>query len=111
MKRFDSADGSAPFICAAEGDETAKAVVEQYVTYVGAGIVNFVNIFAPEVVLIGGGVSNAGEALIGPLNDYVRENRFGGHRSPTCPVRRAALGGDAGIIGAAYLDVESETIK
>ena len=73
MKRFDSADGSAPFICAAEGDETAKAVVEQYVTYVGAGIVNFVNIFAPEVVLIGGGVSNAGEALIGPLNDDVDE--------------------------------------
>ena len=70
MKRFNPADGSAPFICAAEGDETAKAVVEQYITYVGAGIVNFVNIFAPEVVLIGGGVSNAGEALIGPLNDY-----------------------------------------
>lgn len=74
MKRFNPADGSAPFICAAEGDETAKAVVEQYITYVGAGIVNFVNIFAPEVVLIGGGVSNAGEALIGPLNDYVRAN-------------------------------------
>ena len=60
MKRFNPADGSAPFICAAEGDETAKAVVEQYITHVGAGIVNFVNIFAPEVVLIGGGVSNAG---------------------------------------------------
>lgn len=60
MKRFNPADGSAPFICAAEGDETAKAVVKQYITYVGAGIVNFVNIFAPEVVLIGGGVSNAG---------------------------------------------------
>lgn len=106
MKRFNPADGSAPFICAAEGDETAKAVVEQYITYVGAGIVNFVNIFAPEVVLIGGGVSNAGEALIGPLNDYVRANRYGGHRAPTCPIRRAALGGDAGIIGAAYLDFE-----
>ena len=106
MKRFNPADGSAPFICAAEGDETAKAVVEQYITYVGAGIVNFVNIFAPEVVLIGGGVSNAGDALIRPLNDYVQANRFGGRRSPTCPVRRAALGGDAGIIGAAYLDWE-----
>ena len=106
MKRFNPADGSAPFICAAEGDETAKAVVEQYITYVGAGIVNFVNIFAPEVVLIGGGVSNAGESLIGPLNDYVRANRYGGHRAPTCPIRRAALGGDAGIIGAAYLDFE-----
>ena len=106
MKRFHPADGSAPFICAAEGDETAKAVVEQYITYVGAGIVNFVNIFAPEVVLIGGGVSNAGDALIRPLNDYVQANRFGGRRSPTCPVRRAALGGDAGIIGAAYLDWE-----
>ena len=106
MKRFNPADGSAPFICAAEGDETAKTVVEQYITYVGAGIVNFVNIFAPEVVLIGGGVSNAGEALIGPLNDYVRANRYGGHRAPTCPIRRAALGGDAGIIGAAYLDFE-----
>ena len=59
-----------------------------------------------KVVLIGGGVSNAGEALIGPLNDYVRANRYGGHRAPTCPIRRAALGGDAGIIGAAYLDFE-----
>ena len=106
MKRFDPADGSAPFVCAAEGDETAKAVVEQYITYVGAGLVNFINIFAPEVVLIGGGVSNAGEALIGPLNEYVRQNRYGGRRSPTCEVRRAALGGDAGIIGAAYLDWE-----
>ena len=106
MKRFDPADGSAPFVCAAEGDETAKAVVEQYITYVGAGLVNFINIFAPEVVLIGGGVSNAGEALIGPLNEYVRQNRYGGRRSPTCEVRRAALGGDAGIIGAAYLDRE-----
>lgn len=47
MKRFNPADGSAPFICAGGGDETAKAVVEQYITYVGAGIVNFVNILRP----------------------------------------------------------------
>ena len=86
------------FIGALTGTHVAKTI--------GAGIVNFVNIFAPEVVLIGGGVSNAGEALIGPLNDYVRANRYGGHRAPTCPIRRAALGGDAGIIGAAYLDFE-----
>ena len=61
MKRFHPADGSAPFICAAEGDETAKAVVEQYITYVGAGIVNFVNIFAPDAMVLdcgcGGGAN------------------------------------------------------
>lgn len=106
MKRFPPEDGSAVFLCAAEGDETAKAVAAQYIEYVGAGITNFVNIFSPEMILIGGGVSNAGDALLQPLNDYVRRNRYGGARMPTCPIRRAELGGDAGIIGAAYLGCE-----
>lgn len=106
MCRFDPADGSAVFICAAEGDATAQAVKEQYITYLGEGLVNFVNIFAPEVILIGGGVSNAGDDLILPLADYVREHRYGGSSMPTCEIRRATLGGDAGIIGAAYLGSE-----
>lgn len=103
MSRFEPADGSAPFVCAAEGDAAAAEVVEKYTSYVGAGVTNFVNIFAPEIVVLGGGVSNAGDALTVPVEEYVHTHRYGGRRVLTCPVRRAMLGADAGIIGAAYL--------
>lgn len=106
MKRFLPEDGRAPFLAAAEGDPAAIGVRDQYIAYVGAGICNFVNIFAPEVVLLGGGVSNAGDELIAPLNEYVRQNRYGGAGMPTCLIKRATLGGDAGIIGAAFLGSE-----
>ena len=101
MKRFNPADGSAPFICAAEGDETAKAVVEQYITYVGAGIVNFVNIFAPEVVLIGGGVSAQQKLLIAPIAAKVKASVMPAF-AEGLEIRAAQLHNDAGMVGAVY---------
>ena len=48
------------------GDETGKAVVDQYIEYVGVGVVNMINVFQPEVLCIGGAISKEGDRLLQP---------------------------------------------
>lgn len=86
------------------GDETAKAVCELYVSYLGRGIVNLINIFQPEMLCIGGGVSNEEDsALLHPLQKIVERERFSQYCEKQTRVVKAQLGNDAGIIGAAFL--------
>ena len=86
-----------------QGDETAKKVIHNWLEYVGCGIANVVNTFEPEVVCIGGGVSNQGEVLLAPVRAYVERET---HNITTgrCPeIRACVLRNDAGVIGAAAL--------
>jgi len=85
------------------GDEAAAEAVARYEAYLGEAMTNLVNLFRPEKILIGGGVSGQGEALTGPLNDYVRAHCFGGDCSYVTRVDTASLGNLAGMIGAAAL--------
>jgi len=100
-------DGRTAFDCARMGDEAAKRVVEQYIRYVAAGIGSQINVFRPEAVLIGGGISAEGDHLIKPLNEMVGEYVFAFKQVGAPPILKASLGNDAGIIGAAYLDAVS----
>jgi glucokinase len=99
--------GKTVFLAAERGDAAAERVVAEYIGYLGAGLVSIVNIFRPEVVLVGGGVSHAGDALMAPLQRYVQQHSFGSRYVDAPPVRRAALGNDAGIIGAAMLSAHN----
>lgn len=92
------------------GDETAKAVVAQYEEYLGETIVNFVNIFRPEMLLLGGGISGEGKNLTDPMNEYVRKHCFGGGKSYVTRVETATLGNQAGIIGAAALCLSAPAV-
>ncbi len=85
-----------------EGDAAGREVVEIYTKYLAAGIVDMINIFQPEMLLIGGGISNEGDALLVPLMEHVRRDRFS-RDVPQTRIERATLGNDAGIIGAAML--------
>ena len=96
-------DGRAIYAAAAAGDAAARAVTERYAAWVGVGLVNLINALYPEIVLIGGGISGAGEALLTPLRRYVREHFFLADPALVPELGCAALGGDAGIIGAAAL--------
>ena len=69
----------------------------------GEAIVDYVNIFRPDVVLLSGGVCNQGERLTKPLNAYIRQYCFGGEKAFIPEVRCATLGSHAGVIGAANL--------
>ena len=96
-------DGRKIYEAAAAGDETAKAVTDKYAEYVGVGLVGLINAVAPEIVLLGGGVSGAGEMLLAPVRRYVRMHAFLKEPALLPDIRAAKLGNDAGIIGAAAL--------
>ena len=78
------------------GDEAAKEVYDKYVHYLATGLTNIVNIFQPEVISLGGGISNEGQSLIDALEPQIHAEQYG-------QIRIAKLGNDAGIIGAATL--------
>lgn len=85
------------------GDETLRRVVDQYISHLGTGLVNIVNIFRPQLILIGGGISGQGETLLAPLREKMKEGCFGKEKGELPEIKIAALGNKAGIIGAASL--------
>lgn len=89
--------GRTAFELMRRGDEAAREAVEEYIDYLATGTANLINLFSPDAIIIGGGVSNEGEALFAPLREKVAECLF----SDTTPIVRASLGSDAGIVGAA----------
>jgi len=100
-------DAKTCFNFAAKKDAAAIEVINSYVSYLAAGISTLVALFRPEVVIIGGGVSNAGDKLIKPLNKKLCTLTFAAGEIGVPPVIRAALGSNAGIIGAAMLPLHS----
>ena len=95
--------GKLVFDCRDAGDKVAESVVRRYLKYVGIGLVNYANIFYPEVLIIGGGISNQGDKIIKPLQRYVSRNVYGAEYNPKIKVACATLKNDAGIVGAACL--------
>ncbi len=85
---------------AAEGDGLALEVVRDTAKYLGAGVANLVNIFNPEIVVICGGVTLAGERLFGPLRQEVARRAFK-PAVQACRIMPGELTGTAGVIGAA----------
>lgn len=86
------------------GDAAAKEVVDKYIYYVSVGVTNIVNTFQPDVVCIGGGISNEGENLLGPVRKYVEAERYTKYSKKQTKICKAVLGNDAGIIGAALVE-------
>lgn len=85
------------------GDATAKQVVDDYLKYLAAGITNTINIFQPDVLCIGGGVCNEGDALLVPVKELVAKEVYTRNSKKNTEIVIAKLGNDAGIIGAAFL--------
>ncbi len=85
------------------GDEVAKEVYDKYISYLANGIASVVNVFQPEVISLGGGISNEGQSLIDALDPLVKKEQYGDGIVKTAELRIAKLKNDAGIIGAAAL--------
>lgn len=95
--------GRTAFIAAEKGDEAGKEVVENYIDYIATGLINLGNIFHPNAIIIGGGVSNEGAALIEPLEEKVNAGLLASEHNPKVRIIGASLGNKAGLIGAAAL--------
>lgn len=102
FRRFNGA--KAVFLAAAAGDEAAKGALTEYLGCFAEMLMNFINIFRPELVLVGGGISQAGDAFFVPLNEKLsciaRANVYGVGMPDVLPAQNR---NDAGILGAAAL--------
>jgi predicted NBD/HSP70 family sugar kinase len=91
----------AVFDAARDGDVAAGELVNETAELLGIGIANVLNLVNPELVVIGGGVSEAGDVLLVPLREAVRAHAMPG--AAEAEVVAAALGYDAGVLGAVAL--------
>ncbi|MFC1979508.1 ROK family protein [Chloroflexota bacterium] len=98
--KIDNITAEKVSIAAQNGDSLASEVISEAATYLGIGMVNVVNIFNPEMIIVGGGMSKMGDLLLGPARQVVKEMAF---KLPAQVVRivPAQLGDKNGLLGAA----------
>ena len=96
----DGVNGKTCFDAAKQGDAAALQVVKKYAEYVADGICSIINIFQPNKLVIGGGVSKQGDYLLNPIIEYARKYDYNKLFEKT-EIKTATLFNDAGIIGAA----------
>ena len=96
-------NGRTAFAMARENDPAAVQVVNDYIMYLSESIMNYCNIFRPQAVVLGGGISGEGKYLIDRVTQYCKERHYGYQGTPEVKILAATLGNDAGIIGAAAL--------
>ena len=92
---------------ARKGDAAAVAILATVGRRLGEGIAGLVNVLDPDVVVVGGGVGEAGDLLLGPLREAYLEAVEGADVRPDVRIAPAQLGNDAGAIGAALLAIEA----
>lgn len=92
------------FDCGRKGDELSLEVIEEVAYYLGLALANLGNTLNPEKIVLGGGVSKAGEILLGKVQAYFDKYAFSRVKDST-KISIAILGNDAGILGAGWLVV------
>ena len=103
---IDKVNAKTAFDARDMGDETARKVVDTYIEYLACGIINVVNIFQPEVLCLGGGVSNQKEDLLKPIQEYLDREDYARTLKNRVTLKIATFRNDAGIIGAALIGVK-----
>lgn len=104
---INNVNGLTSFECAKKGDAAANRVIDTYVKYLSEGILNYCNIFRPQIILIGGGISNQGDYLINKVKAYCEKFNYGYKHTPKVEIKVAELKNDAGIIGCACLAIDN----
>ena len=103
---IENVNGITAFACAKKGDKTANLVVDNYVSYISEGILDYCNIFRPEMIILGGGISKEGDYLTDKIKDYLEKFAYGYEGTPKAEIATAKLKNGAGIVGAASLIAE-----
>ena len=101
LSSVEDLTAKAVFDAARDGDETAKELVDELCTMLGTALANIAAVVDPEIFVIGGGVSRAGEILINGIRERYEEKAF--HACRTTEIALATLGNDAGMYGCVRL--------
>lgn len=87
-----------------KGNSDAKAVFDAWVEYVSEGICDMINIFQPQLIVIGGGVSHEGDKLLNPVRRFIENNVITGKLNlKQTEIAVSKLFNDAGVVGASFL--------
>lgn len=103
----ENVDGRWIFAQAEAGNAVVQQAIQSWIEVIAAGIVGFVHLFNPELVLIGGGVSAQEEWFIQPLRERVMAQAMP-HFARDLEIRAAALHNEAGMVGAVYYCMQQE---
>lgn len=95
---------------AAAGDSVCISILDNYTTYLAEGFANIINIFGPDWLCIGGGVSAAGDTLLEPVRANTYERVFAKNAINQTQIILAKSHNDAGIFGAALLEKKEEEV-
>ena len=102
LRKYDKVTSYEVFVEAAAGDPICKDIIDNALNYLGIAIANAVSIFDPEVIIVGGGVSKAGDIVFDTIRKVVNKRCFKS-MSESVKIVPAGLGTDAGVIGAVSL--------
>lgn len=97
-------DGRTIFGALGRGDVAAALIIDRYCEYLAQAIGGLITVFRPQVMVVGGGISHAGAPLFDRLNARIPAYIFAFAQIGGPQISPAALGNDAGIVGAAFLD-------
>lgn len=100
---IDKVSGRTAFDGLRAGDVSAKAVTDKYIGYFSEGVISIINIFQPEILCVGGGISKEGDLLLDPVRHLLATECYSRFSKQSTKVVTAKLGNDAGVIGAALL--------
>ena len=104
LKKYDTITSYEVFKEAEAGDEVAKDIIDNALTYLGIGVANAIATFDPEMIIIGGGVSKAGDIVFDTVKKVVNKRCFKS-MAESCEIVPAGLGSDAGVVGAVALAI------
>ncbi|MDR0851826.1 MAG: ROK family glucokinase [Clostridiales Family XIII bacterium] len=102
----ENLDGKIPFDAMKFGDEAAEKAVESFMDSLACGLTNLINILQPDIITIGGGLSNEGETLLAPVREKIASEVYTRNSKINTKIAKGALGAHAGVIGAANLYLE-----
>jgi glucokinase len=106
----DGIEGKHISMAARQGDRVAVDSYRELARWVGAGLADLASLFDPSAFIVGGGLSDEGELVLGPIRKSYKRWLVGGNWRPVAEVRAAELGNKAGLVGAADLAREPDPI-
>lgn len=100
---LNNVDGTTACECSKKGDKTATEVYDKYAYYLSEYLMNLFNIFRPDALIIGGGISNHGNYLLDKVKALCEKGYYGYKGTPKVEILIAELKNSAGILGASAL--------
>lgn len=104
LSQYEEITSKEVFDEAKKGDKLANSIVRECIGYLGVAVANAANTFDPDMIVLGGGVLNAGDIIFEIIEEEMQERCLNTIRE-NCKVKPAKLGGKAGVLGAVALAI------